>query len=69
MGHKLTEHDTQLYIDMYIAAEMLHCTHAEFLKLPSIERKKLRMYLSVKGEKRKHDRDMLDEKYNRNTNK
>lgn len=51
MGVGNVENITPLYIDMLICTEYLHCTHAEFLKLPKVERKKLKLFAYVKGMK------------------
>jgi hypothetical protein len=53
MGVDDLESTTHLYADMYIAAELLHCSHEEFLKLPRLEKLKLRLYAMVKALKRK----------------
>jgi len=65
MGHRIPQYDTQLFRDMFVCAEILHCSHEEFLRLPLVERKKLYMYLEVKGEKIKYDKIVRDEKYSR----
>ena len=42
---------TPLFIDMEIATEMLKRSHEEFLSLPRVEKKKLRLYMKVKFQK------------------
>jgi len=49
--------DTPLYRDMYISTEILHCSHEEFVKLPKVEKIKLRMYLNLKINKEKYYHD------------
>jgi len=51
MGVNSPTKHTPLFLDMELAVEMLHQTHEEFLRLPEIERKKLRLYFRVKKEK------------------
>lgn len=51
MGVGNIEATTPLYIDMLICTEFLNCTHEDFLKLPRIERKKLKLFAYVKGMK------------------
>ena len=60
MGVGLPDVDTPLFVDMYIATKFLHRTHSEFLDLPRIERKKLRLFLHVQSEKRKKEQQELD---------
>ena len=38
---------------MYIATELLHTSHAEFLALPHTERKKLFLYVLTRAKKNK----------------
>ena len=63
MGLGVPQHDTQLFVEMYICSEFLHCSHEEFLKLPRLERKKCKMYLQVKNEKSKYELDEMDRKH------
>ena len=55
MGYYDLKKDTPLYIDSYIALELLHITHDQFLKLPRVERMKARTYILVKGAKRQEE--------------
>ena len=48
-AHISLEKSTPLYMDMYIATKFLHKTHEEFLKLPEVEKLKLRAFLHVKN--------------------
>ena len=62
MGVERVDEVTPLFIDMHICAEILHCSHEEFLRLSRIERSKLRNYLLVKNLKRQKElKDMEDE--------
>jgi len=51
MGEGKPETVTRLYADMSICSEFLHCSHKEFLDLPKLEQKKLRLYVVVQNEK------------------
>jgi len=60
MGYDDPEKVTPLYMDMYIAAELLHCSHEEFLRLPRMEKQKLRLYVATKAKKLKEEREDLE---------
>jgi len=60
MGVGEPKETTQLYADMSICAEILHCTHEGFEKLSRIEKKKLRLYVQVNNEKMKADMPKRD---------
>ena len=51
MGYHDLTTNTDLFCDMSICAEILHCSHKEFLKLPRVEQEKLRLYIIVKNMK------------------
>lgn len=56
------EHFTPLYIEMKIAAQYLHTTHSEFLKLPIDERRKLVLFEEMNRGYEKHQIDQLKDK-------
>lgn len=64
MGVELVEKDkdivTPMYVEMYVALEMLHCTHEEFLKLPKLEKQKIKTYLKVKGLRRREEKEEFE---------
>ena len=47
MGVNNLDIDTPLFTDMYISTKYLNCSHSEFLELPKLEKKKLRLYFRV----------------------
>ena len=60
MGVGLPDIDTPLFVDMYIATKLLHRTHQEFLDLPRIEKKKLKLFIHVQSEKRIKEKQEMD---------
>lgn len=44
MGLGSPDKETKLYIELYISTYFLNCTHAEFKKLPKIEKTKLFLF-------------------------
>ena len=62
MGVDDVDVNTPLFIDMHICAEMLHCPHEEFLKLPRIEKNKYRHYLLTKGKKKEKEIKEMESK-------
>lgn len=51
MGVDKPNRTTPLFVDVDLATQLLHRSHGEFLKLPKIERKKLRLYYRVRIQK------------------
>ena len=51
MGVDKPSRTTPLFIDVDIATQLLHRSHGEFLDLPQVEKKKLRLYCVVKQQK------------------
>lgn len=62
MGDDNLSADTLLYRDMYIATELLHCSHEEFLNLSRIEKTKLRIFLNVKFKKQRYEHELSKSK-------
>lgn len=61
MGVDKPGRTTPLFVDVDIATQLLHRSHEEFLSLPNVEKKKLRLYYLVrvqKEEKIERDRRM-----------
>ena len=51
MGVGKPNETTELFADMSICENILHCTHKEFEALSRVEKKKLRLYVRVHNEK------------------
>ena len=51
MGVDKPDRTTPLFIDVDIATQLLHRSHGEFLDLPQVEKKKLRLYYMVRQQK------------------
>lgn len=60
MGLGKPEETTELYSEMSICAEILHCPHQDFLNLPKMERKKLLHYVIAHNEKLDYERNKSD---------
>ena len=59
MGAENLDTVTPLYADMHICTEYLHCSHQEFLELPALERKKLRLFMMVAAKKKQQEMERL----------
>jgi hypothetical protein len=54
IGHDLDE-TTQLYIDVYVALEILHMRYPDYMRQTSpLERRLYQLFLAMKGQKEKH---------------
>jgi hypothetical protein len=62
MGAKDLDKVTPLFFDMHICVKFLHCSHEEFLKLPRLERKKLRMFAQVEAMKQAARLEEMEQK-------
>ena len=68
------EHLTPLYVEMKIAAEYLHCSHGDFLKLPKDERMKFILYEEMVNKReqyfrKKSETERKNKAANRNKNR
>jgi len=55
MGLDKPNKTTPLFVDVDLATQLLHKSHGEFLALPRIEKKKLRLYYRVRVQKDQED--------------
>ncbi len=52
---------TQLYLDTYVALEMLHCTYGEYIQRTTrLERLAHQFYVMLKNAKEEHARDEME---------
>jgi len=63
MGVGEPKKTTPLFIEMSIATELLNITHAEYRRLPKVERTKLELYTVVKNQKHEFDMEKIRDKY------
>jgi hypothetical protein len=54
-------HTTQLFLDTYIALEMLHCSYGEYIqRVPRLERLHLQFYVMLKNAKEEHAQEAME---------
>ena len=53
---------TELYLDVHVALEYLHCTYGEYIqRVPALERTLYRLYLLFKNAREEHAREQMEQ--------